>query len=154
MDVQITHNVGPFASKLAGASGIVGQELAAGVNRAGAQGVMVAQSLAAVKTGHMRRSITLQPASASPAPTARYGPNAWNNGFPYPVAIEKGRRGFSARRGRYLRFVIGGRVIFARSVGPARAQPFMRPSAQRVRQILPREMRAAVARIRARLGVG
>jgi hypothetical protein len=29
----------------------------------------------------------------------------------------------------------------------------MRPSAQRVRQILPREMRAAVARIRARLGV-
>lgn len=148
--VEITHNVGPFAAKLAGAQSIIRQELTTGVNRTGAQGVARAQSLAAVKSGHMRRSITL----TTGVMTAKYGPNATRNGFPYPVAVEKGRRGFSARRGRYLRFEIGGRVIFARSVGPARAQPFMRPSAQLVRQVLPREMRAAVARIRARLGVG
>lgn len=153
--VEITHNIPPFAAKLRGAEGIVRQELATGVNRTGLQGVARAQSLAAVKTGHMRRSITLKPAAAAgSAITARYGPNAWNKGFPYPVAVEHGRRGFSARRGRYLRFEINGRVIFARSVGPARAQPFMRPSAQHVRTVLPREMRAAVARIRARLGVG
>lgn len=156
VDIHVTHNVGPFAAKLAGAEGIVRQELATGVNRTASQGVARAKSLAAVKTGHMRRSIIAKPAAMSgSAITASYGPNAKNEktGFPYPVAVEFGRRGFSARRGRYLRFEIGGRVIFARSVGPAAAQPFMRPSAQHVRTILPREMRAAVARIRARLGV-
>jgi hypothetical protein len=153
--VSVAHNANQYAARYAGAEGIVRRELTVAVNRTGLQGVARAQSLAAVKTGHMRRSIALK--SAAPtgsAITASYGPNAWNNGFPYPVAVEKGRRGFSARRGRYLRFVINGRVIFARSVGPARAQPFMRPSAQHARAILPREMRAAVARIRARLGVG
>ena len=147
--VEITHNIDPFVAKLSGAEGIVKDELTTGVHRTGVQGVARAQSLAAVKTGHMRRSITL----TTGVLTAKYEPNATRNGFPYPVAVEKGRRGFSARRGKFLRFEIGGRVIFARSVGPARAQPFMRPSAVLVRQVLPREMRAAVARIRARLGM-
>lgn len=35
---------------------------------------------------------------------------------------DAGRRGFSVKRAKALRFVIGGQVIFRKSVGPARAQ--------------------------------
>lgn len=147
--VEITHTIGPVAARLGGAGAVVRDEATIAVHRTGQQGVARAKSLARVQSGTMRRSITM----TAGVMTASYGPHATRNGFPYPVAVERGRRGFSARRAKVLRFVVGGRTLFRRRVGPARARPFMRPSADLVRQVLPREMRAAVARIRQRLGV-
>lgn len=46
------------------------------------------------------------------------------NPFPYPVAVEHGRRGFGPKNAKALRFESGGKVIFAKRVGPAPAQKF------------------------------
>ena len=57
-----------------------------------------------------------------------------NNSFliestkPYAEFIENGRDGFSAKPGKTLRFVVNGHVIFRKSVGPAKAQPFVENS--------------------------
>jgi len=47
----------------------------------------------------------------------------------YAEFVENGRPGFSAK-GRVLHFTINGQDIFTRSVGPAKARPFMAPAAK------------------------
>lgn len=49
---------------------------------------------------------------------------------PHAAYVEYGRKAIVARSGRFLRFVVAGRVVFARRVKAARARPFMRPAAQ------------------------
>ena len=43
----------------------------------------------------------------------------------YADAVLEGRKGIKAKKGKALRFVINGQVIFRRSVGPAKANPFV-----------------------------
>lgn len=50
---------------------------------------------------------------------------AFNKGFNYAVAVEYGRRGFGPKNAKVLRFEVGGKVVFAKRVGPARAQKFL-----------------------------
>lgn len=52
---------------------------------------------------------------------------------PHARWVEQGRGPVRARPGGFLRFVVGGRVLFRREVGPARPRPFMAP-ANRVMQ--------------------
>ena len=153
--IEITHNVGPLAAKYMAADSIFHMELVHAVTVTGVEGSRRAKSLAPSRSGALRRSIRVSGVrSAAGSVSASYRPHAVNKqtGFPYPVAIEKGRRGFAAKRGRFLRFEVGGRVVFARRVGPAAAQPYMAPSAEYAAVVLNRELRAAVARIRAKLG--
>jgi hypothetical protein len=137
-----------FARKMAAAPKIVEREMVNATNRITKTGERWAKELAVVKTGQMRRTTTAEPAKfAGGVVTGKYGTNAkTKTGFPYPMAVEFGRRGFSARPGKYLRFEIGGRVIYTKRVGPAKARPFMRPSLERLRPLVPREYRAALQR--------
>ena len=49
---------------------------------------------------------------------------------PHAEAIEKGRRAFGPVNKKALRFEIGGKVVFAKWVRAAPAQPFMAPALQ------------------------
>ena len=49
---------------------------------------------------------------------------------PHSVFVEHGRGPVQAKPGGVLRFVVGGRVVFAKRVGAARARPFMAPAAR------------------------
>ena len=48
---------------------------------------------------------------------------------PHAYWVEHGRKGFKAKNAKALRFEVGGRVIFRKSVGPAAPRPFMQPAA-------------------------
>ena len=45
---------------------------------------------------------------------------------PHARFVENGRGPVVAKKGHFLRFVVGGRVVFARRVRAVRARPFMR----------------------------
>ncbi len=47
---------------------------------------------------------------------------------PYAGFVENGRGAVHARPGGVLRFVINGEVLFRKSVGPAKARPFLAPA--------------------------
>lgn len=145
MDIQ--HNIDPFAAQLRQAPGIIREEFLRSTDRLTLQGVAIAQGIVAVKTGHLRRSIAHKAAVWSGGARGEYG-----TATPYARAVEFGRRGFSARAGGYLRFMGTSGIVFTKSVGPAAAQPFMRPSAERLRPLVNREYRAAMQRAGIRLG--
>jgi hypothetical protein len=143
-----------WLAAMRGAPKVLETEMVGATNRLTLQGVSVAQSHAAVDTGHMRRSIVNKPATfGGGVVRGEFGTNARSaEGFPYPIAIEKGRRGFGPVRARVLAFVAkGGEQVFARYVGPAAAQPFMKPALDHLRPLVPREFRAALQRALARI---
>lgn len=138
-----------FAGKLAGAQQVVQREMIAATNRLTLQGVAFAMQATPVRTGHLRRSNAAEPATfGGGVVTGKYG-----NATPYAPPVEFGRRGFSAGPGKVLRFVVGGQVLYRKSVGPAAARPFIRPSVARLRPLVPVEYGAALQRIIARLDV-
>lgn len=47
---------------------------------------------------------------------------------PWSSIVEHGRGPVYAKDGDFLRFMVGGRVVFTKRVGPARPRPFMRPA--------------------------
>ncbi len=47
---------------------------------------------------------------------------------PYAEFVENGRPGFSAKSAKALRFEVNGQVVFAKSVGPQKPQPFIKPA--------------------------
>jgi len=47
---------------------------------------------------------------------------------PFAHFVEFGRGAITAKNGKVLRFEVGGQVLFRRSVGPAKAHPFMAPA--------------------------
>jgi hypothetical protein len=64
--------------------------------------------------------------------------------------VEDGRGPIRAR-GKALRFTAGGKVLYRKSVGPATPRPFIRPSVEKLRPLVPREFEAAGQRIVARI---
>lgn len=136
-----------FAVAMAKAPTVIREELLTSTNRLTLQGVAYASALTPVRTGHLRRNNAAKAAVWSGGAVGSYG-----NATPYAPAVENGRRGFSAGPGKMLRFTIGGQVLYRKSVGPAAARPFIRPSAARLRPLVPREYRAAMQRVMARIG--
>lgn len=65
--------------------------------------------------------------------------------------IEEGRGPVVARRAKALRFEVGGQVLFRKSVGPAAAQPFMRPALRQSELQIRTAFRDATRRAIARL---
>ncbi len=131
-----------FSAKLSAATGVVETEMVAATNRLTLQGERYAKQFAPVKTGHLRRSIAAEPATfGGGTVTGRYG-----TATPYARYVEYGR-GPVVARGRALRLVIGGRVIFAKRVGPARGRFFMRASLNALRPRIAPEFRGALSRI-------
>lgn len=138
-----------FAAALAKAPGIIREEMLRSTDRLTLQGVGFANQSTPVRTGHLRRNNV-----ASRAVWAGGARGTYGNATPYARPVEFGRRGFSAGPGKMLRFTIGGKVLYRKSVGPAAARPFMRPSVARLRPLVPREYRAAMRRVGTRLGFG
>jgi hypothetical protein len=104
------------------------------LNKAGrASGLAVqrlAQSKAAVKSGTMKGRIKVDRVDATATSLlVRVVADAQSKaGFPYPRSIEYGRKGFSATRAKVLVFPVNGKIVYTKRVGPAAAQPFMRPA--------------------------
>lgn len=69
------------------------------------------------------------------------------NRTPYLKFVLRGRRAVRARPGGVLRFVIGGRVLFRKRVGPARANPYDRPVVAEARRTAPAVAEAIVRRM-------
>ena len=144
-----------FAGRLGNAQQVVGSEMTQMVDRITIQGEGFAKQIltsnGSVVTGHLRRSVAHRPATFGGG-VAR---GAWGTATPYGPHVEHGR-GPIVARGKALRFVPkgGGQAIYRKRVGPARARPFMRPSADRVRPIMGREARAVGGRILTRIVSG
>ena len=145
--LDITHNFDPFSAGMAKAPAIIREEMLISTDRLTLQGVAFANPLTPVRTGHLRRNNAAKPAVWAGGASGSYG-----NATPYARPVEEGRRGFSAGPGRMLRFTVGGQVLYRKSVGPAAPRPFIRPSAARLRPLVPREYRAAMQRVMARIG--
>lgn len=127
-----------LASRMAGAEPIIRQCLLQGVDRAGKLVEGSAKGNAPVRTGHLRRSITSRAEAVGSGAQAIVG-----TAVPYARWVEEGRGPVVARRGRFLRFEIGGRVIYARQVGPARGQWYMKRALQSNRGTIIRILRKA-----------
>lgn len=52
---------------------------------------------------------------------------------PYTIYQERGTRGSQARPGRFLRFSVGGRMVFTKKTGPIAAGNFMRDAIEGIR---------------------
>jgi hypothetical protein len=65
------------------------------------------EMLAGLEFGELETSIFNDARSAEPY------------SFPYFFPVDLGRKGFSAKNAKALRFEVGGRVIFRKSVGPS-----------------------------------
>lgn len=72
-------------------------------------------------------------------------------GFVYAWTLEYGRGPVFAKLAKALRFEIGGRVLFRKSVGPAAAQYPMERGARDAEPVIVRRFSAACERIVARL---
>lgn len=138
-----------FAAMLAKAPAVVEREMVAATDRLTLMGEREAKTKAPVRSGHLRRAITAKPATFGGGQVrGLWGVSVKSErGFPYHIAVERGRRGFSASPGKVLRFEIGGRVIYTKRVRAAKGHWYMRGSMEAVRpRVLP-EYRGALSRI-------
>lgn len=130
-----------LANRFDGAAGIVTDELRTSVTKLGVQTEYFAKQGVGVKTGTLRRSITSQVKGGTGSIVAEIG----TQGVPY-ARIHHDGRGPVVAHGKALHFFIGGVEIFAKSVGPAKANPFMDKAIERVRPRIAPEIGAAVTR--------
>lgn len=79
-----------------------------------------ASRLAPVRTGRLRNSIDYQ----------QLGEGEWVVGTPlhYAEIVERGRGPVTPTEADALKFEINGQTVYAKRVGPAEPQPFMRPA--------------------------
>lgn len=69
--------------------------------------------------------------------------------MPYASFVEEGRGPVTVVNAKALRFVIGGQVFFRRSVGPARAFPFMGIAYLKCERVMIREIEIGIAQAQA-----
>ena len=92
------------------------------VERCLSQTAFRGQKVAQAKSqGSVARSVGVQQTPGGYELTAR---------APRAGGVERGRGPIEAPPGKMLRFRVGGRVLFRKRVGPARARPFMAPAAR------------------------
>lgn len=137
-----------FAAKSAGAASLLGRKFERAGRQSGFAVMGRAQQLAPVDTGNMKNQIGPPEVSRIGASgvQVRVAASAQSeDGYPYPYVIEHGRGPIEAAPGKFLRFEIGGEVIFAKRVGPAAAQPFMAPALQQMRPNIVRFFQTAMS---------
>ena len=135
MDIDAREIVG-FANECPRFGEYLGQENTTAGRQAGFLVVGKAQRFAPRDTGNMANQIGPPEVRrlGGSGVEVRIAANAQSkDGFPYPIAVEEGRGPIEAGPGKVLAFEVGGRMVFTKRVGPARAQPFMRPALQQSR---------------------
>jgi hypothetical protein len=130
-----------LARRFDGGAEIVNDELTTSMKRLGLATEGFAKAEVGVVTGTLRRSITSQVKGSGGSITAEIG----TQGVPY-ARIHHDGRGPVVARGRALHFFIGGVEFFRKSVGPAKANPFMDKAIARVKPMVAPEIGAAVGR--------
>lgn len=139
-----------FAARLAQAPQIVEDEMLKAVNRSMSQGIDMAQAKItendSVVTGDMRRSTAVQQSATFSGGVAS---GAFGPSVPYAALVERGRGPVVAREGKTLRFIPkgSGQAVYRKRVRPAKAKPFMGPTADKLRPIVRNEFRGAVKRM-------
>ena len=99
-----------------------------------------------VITGHLRRGQTSEVRGAGGTLIGVVGTNV-----PYARAVHDGRGPVEARPGGVLRFVIRGKVLYRKRVGPAKANPFMRNALAQMRPTIHKEFALVAGRIAKRI---
>lgn len=147
MEIHIdASGVEALARRYRGAGAIVQSEMLGAMQRSTFRLEGQAKREAPVKTGTLRRSITSNPVTPT---LGIVGTNV-----PYAKWVHNGRGPITAGPGKMLRFEIGGTVFFRKSVGPAKANPFMKRALASQRGAIRAEWRGMAARIAARLRAG
>jgi hypothetical protein len=146
-DIRIdVTGINELAAKFKGADDIISRELVTMVDRLTIPGSTEAKRRVGWKTGHLRRSLTHEPARrAGGTVVGAFGANV-----PY-AKIHNDGRGPVVARGRALRFTIGGTVFYRKRVKKAAGRKYMEAGAQVIRQRMPGEVAAAARRITAAL---
>jgi hypothetical protein len=142
--------VGEFSGRMLRSRQVVSEELRAGVDRCTALGERGSKQEVGVRTGHLRRSITTSRAVFAGG-VAR---GSWGTNVPYARVHHDGRGPVVATNAKALRFVVNGRVLYRKRVGPAKGNPFLRSVAARLRPRFVREFDVARNRIVVRLAGG
>lgn len=125
MDTMVidTSELIALANRLDGAPRVIQTELTEGMRESTQLVTQKARQLVTKRTGETARQIS---------PTVRViglgVEGTVTSRAPWSRWLEEGRGGFSAKHAKALRFEVGGKVIFRKSVGPAAARPFMRPA--------------------------
>lgn len=106
---------GGVAVRLRTAAASVGPETRRAVGEAGEESVFIFRVKAPYRTGRLRREIRSR--VSGDTATVAANPRS-SSGFPYVGVTRFGHRvrSISARPGRFLRFVVGGRVLFRKQV--------------------------------------
>ncbi len=146
-----TSDVQKFARDMLGAEPIIQDETMRAMTRSTTQVEADAKRFVPVDTHHLQRSITHQVQRTGAFIIGRVGSNV-----PYARVVEEGRGAITIRprRGRFLRFVIDGREIFARVVhqGPRAAKPYLKKSLQKNQTAINREFEQVIPRVMRRIG--
>jgi hypothetical protein len=144
MEIHIdSSQVNALAARYKGAPAIVRSEMLGAMKRSTFRLEGQAKKETPVKTGTLRRSITSNPVT----PTL----GVVGTNVPYAKWVHNGRGPITAGPGKMLRFEIGGTVLFRKSVGPAKANPFMKRAMQSQRGAIRAEWQQMAARIAAKL---
>lgn len=144
-DVDVSQ-ITAWVHTVSGAEPIVHAEMTTAMQRSVLTLEGRAKGLAPVKTGTLRRSITGVVRPGGGTITGVVGTNV-----PYARYVEFGR-GPVVAKGRALRFTIGGRVLFRKRVGPAKANPFFRTAFAQSQAAILREFAEVIPRVARRLG--
>lgn len=129
LDIDVSQ-ITALASRSTAAPARVSTELRQAGTESGLAVQRTAQSLIPRKSGTAANLTRMEPVQASSSGvTVIVSSTAQSkDGFPYPIALEKGRKGFGPVRKKVLHFVAGGKEVFTKHVGPAAAHPFMQPA--------------------------
>lgn len=144
-DIDVS-DIQAWAHRVAGAEPIVHQEMTAAMQRSVLTLEGNVKRLAPVKTGTLRRSIVGVVRPGGGTITGVVGTNV-----PYARYVEEGR-GPVVAKGRALRFTIGGKTLFRKRVGPAKANPFFRTGFAQSTAAIAREFAQVIPRVAKRLG--
>ena len=109
----------------------------------------MAKSLIPVATGNAKALTRMEPVEASASgvtvlvvSTAQSGA-----GFPYPIVLEEGRKGFGPVSKKVLHFTVGGKEVFTKRVGPVAGRPFMQPALDRCKAFIEAQFKEAYERV-------
>lgn len=153
LDIDVSEIVA-LAKRSEAAPAHITRELSVAGRSAGLAVERLAKSLIPVKTGNAKALTRMEPvqASASGVTVVIASTAQSASGFPYPIALERGRKGFSAKGKKVLHFVTGGKEVFTKRVGPAAAQPFMQPALDRSVAFIEKQFADAYERVLAYVG--
>ena len=148
LDIDVSEIVA-LAKRSEAAPAHITRELSAAGRASGLAVERMAKSLIPVKTGNAKALTRMEPVEASASGvTVRIVSTAQSaDGYPYPLVLEEGRRGFGPVTKKVLHFTVGGKEVFTKRVGPVEGRPFMQPALDRSKAFIEKQFKDAYERV-------